>query len=123
MSALGENGAGSGADGSKQPVLDQKADGNGQPTVRWDDANMRSTFANVVNATSTREEISLFFGTNQTWKMDELRELSVLLSNRIVLSPLAARRLWRILGAMLEQHEARFGTLRPAAGEGAPRRS
>lgn len=123
MAALGANSAGITRDGNGQRVLDQKPDGDVQPTVRWDDATMRSTFANVVNATSTREEISLFFGTNQTWKMDEQRVLTVLLSNHIVLSPLAARRLWRILGAMLQHHEARFGALRLAAGEGASARS
>ncbi len=36
------------------------------PRVKWDDSNMRSSYANVVNATSSREEVTLFFGTNQT---------------------------------------------------------
>ena len=82
-----------------------------KPKVEWDDARMRSTYANVVNAASTREEVSIFFGTNQTWNLDEKREVIVQLSDRIILSPFAAKRLWVLLGAVLKQHEQRFGTL------------
>lgn len=81
------------------------------PKVEWDDTRMRSTYANVVNAASTREEVSVFFGTNQTWNLDEKREVTVQLSDRIILSPFAAKRLWVLLGAVLKQHEQRFGTL------------
>ncbi|NYS26009.1 DUF3467 domain-containing protein [Rhodobacteraceae bacterium 2376] len=81
------------------------------PKVEWDDSKMRSTYANVVNAASTREEISVFFGTNQTWNLDEKREVTVQLSDRIIMSPFAAKRLWVLLGAVLKQHEQRFGTL------------
>ncbi len=81
------------------------------PKVEWDDSRMRSTYANVVNAASTREEISVFFGTNQTWNLDEKREVTVQLSDRIIMSPFAAKRLWVLLGAVLKQHEQRFGTL------------
>lgn len=81
------------------------------PKVEWDDSKMRSTYANVVNAASTREEVSIFFGTNQTWNLDEKRQVTVQLSDRIILSPFAAKRLWVLLGAVLKQHEQRFGTL------------
>ena len=81
------------------------------PTVDWDDSNMKSSYANVVNASSTREEVNLFFGTNQTWKTDEKREFHVRLSDRIVLSPFAAKRLWILLGAILKEYEKRFGSL------------
>jgi hypothetical protein len=81
------------------------------PTVDWDDSQMKSSYANVVNASSTREEVNLFFGTNQTWKADEKRQFHVRLSDRIVLSPFAAKRLWILLGAILKEYEARFGSL------------
>ena len=81
------------------------------PTVDWDDSNMQSTYANVVNASSTREEVNLFFGTNQTWKADEKREFHVDLSNRIVLSPHAAKRMLILLTAILKEYESRFGGL------------
>ena len=48
---------------------------SGELQVRWDDANMTTSYANVVNVASTREEVTLFFGTNQTWKVDQAREL------------------------------------------------
>ena len=81
------------------------------PTVDWDDSEMQNSYANVVNASSTREEVNLFFGTNQTWKADASREFHVRLLNRIVLSPFAAKRLWILLGAILSEYEKRFGTL------------
>ena len=81
------------------------------PTVNWDDTNMRTSYANVVNAASTREEMTLFFGTNQTWNLAGKQEFNVLLSDRIVLNPYAAKRLWTLLGAILKEYEKRFGSL------------
>ena len=86
------------------------------PTVDWDDSEMRSSYANVVNASSTREEVTLFFGTNKTWKPTETREFHVQLSDRIVLNPYAAKRLWLLLGAILKEYERRFGELRVDLG-------
>ncbi len=81
------------------------------PTVNWDDSNMRTSYANVVNASSTREEVTLFFGSNQTWNVTDKQEFNVLLSDRIVLNPYAAKRLHTLLGAVLNEYEKRFGTL------------
>jgi hypothetical protein len=81
------------------------------PTVDWDDSQMRSSYANVVNASSTREEVTLFFGTNKTWKPTEKQEFHVQLSDRIVLNPYAAKRLWVLMGALLKEYERRFGEL------------
>jgi hypothetical protein len=88
-----------------------QAGAGGTPKVHWDDSRMRTSYANVVNAASTREEVSLFFGTNQTWNVDERREVTVQLSERVILSPFAAKRLWVLLGAVLKQYEQRFGAL------------
>ncbi|TCK07578.1 DUF3467 domain-containing protein [Marinobacterium mangrovicola] len=81
------------------------------PIVDWDDSDMRSTYANVVNASSTREEVNLFFGTNETWKISEKQEFHVKLSDRLVLNPHAAKRLWLLMGAVLKQYESRYGSL------------
>lgn len=81
------------------------------PTVNWDDSHMSTSYANVVNAASTREEVTLFFGTNQTWNPVGAKEFNVRLSDRIVLSPFAAKRLWTLLGVILKEYEKRFGTL------------
>src|SRR5215472_17213412 len=81
------------------------------PTVNWDDSGMKTSYANVVNATSTREEVTLFFGTNLTWNPGEAKEFHVRLSDRIVLNPYAAKRLWMLVGALLKEYETRFGAL------------
>jgi len=80
------------------------------PKVKWDDTNMKTSYANVVNASSTREEVTLLFGTNQTWHAGQ-REFNVLLSDRVILSPFAAKRLTLLLGAVVAEYEKRFGAL------------
>ena len=79
-------------------------------TVRWDDSDMASTYANVCNVSSTREEVTLLFGTNQTWHTGQ-QELAILLSNRIILSPFAAKRMSLLLNNIIGQYESRFGKL------------
>jgi len=84
------------------------------PTVNWDDSQMRTSYANVVNASSTREEVSIFFGTNMTWSLNDKREFNVKLNERMVLSPFAAKRLSILLQAILKEYETRFGKLEVA---------
>jgi hypothetical protein len=79
--------------------------------VTWDDSKMATTFANVVNVMVTREEMTLLFGINQTWNVTETKELTVQLSNRIVLTPYAAKRLLTLLTARMRDYEARLGPL------------
>ena len=81
-----------------------------QPTIKWDDSGMRSSYANVCNVASTREEVVLLFGLNQAWHAGQ-REVTVQLTDRIILSPFAAQRLSMLLGNVLKEHEARFGPL------------
>lgn len=106
------------ADAENGPDNDQAASGPGEvgkpaaPVVNWDDSQMRTTYANVVNAASTREEVTLFFGTNQTWNPGEGKKFDVRLEDRIVLNPHAAKRLFVLLGAVLTQYEKRFGEIK-----------
>lgn len=79
-------------------------------TVRWDDSNMNSTYANVCNVSSTREEVTFLFGTNQTWHTGQ-QELAILLTNRIIMNPFAAKRLSQLLNNIMNEYEARFGKL------------
>ena len=92
------------------------------PVVNWDDSEMRTSYANVVNASSTREELTLFFGTNLTWNPGDSRQFNVKLNDRVVLSPYAAKRLWVLLGAVLKEYETRFGELPLEASPGAAKR-
>lgn len=80
--------------------------------LRWDDQRMATTFANVVNIQSTREQVDLFFGTNQTWNVANDKTLTIELSNRIILSPFAAKRLAIALNGVLREYESRYGDLR-----------
>ena len=82
-----------------------------EPTSKWDDSKMQTAYANAVNVTSTREEVSLFFGTNQTWNVGEDNQVNVQLSDRIVLNPYAAKRLSLLLSGILKEYESRFGSL------------
>ena len=81
------------------------------PRVVWDDSAMSSSFANVVNVLATREEMTLLFGTNQTWNATGSEELVVRLSDRIVLSPFAAKRLSLLLDRRVKEYEQAFGKL------------
>jgi hypothetical protein len=80
-------------------------------TVRWDDSKMTSTYANVCNVSSTREEVTLLFGTNQSWYTGQ-QELAIQLSDRIILNPFAAKRLSILLNNIIKEYESRFGELK-----------
>lgn len=80
------------------------------PVIRWNDSNMRSSYANVCNVSSTREEVTLLFGTNQAWRQGQ-KEVAIDLSDRIILSPHAAKRLQRLLSNVVGEYEKRFGSL------------
>ena len=43
-------------------------DRDGQPLVKWDDTSMQTSYANVCNVSSTREEVVLAFGVNNVWE-------------------------------------------------------
>ena len=94
----------------------QPASQSGQPQqptgtpLRWDDSNLKSSYANVCNVSSTREEVVLVFGINQAWERGQ-NEMLIQLSNRVILSPFAAKRLAGLLNTVVQQYEGRFGTL------------
>jgi len=79
------------------------------PNINWDDSKMVSTYANVCNVASTKEEVTLLFGTSQVWRSQQ--EVTVQLSNRMILNPHAAKRLSVLLTNVIAQYEQRFGEL------------
>lgn len=79
--------------------------------IKWDDSKMATTYANVCNVKGTREEIMVLFGTNQAWQ-SETKEVTIALSNRIVLNPYAAKRLMTMLEIGLREYENRYGELK-----------
>ena len=76
--------------------------------VRLDQANLKSSYANVCNVSSTREEVVLVFGFNHAWERGQ-KELQVELTDRIILSPFAAKRLAGVLANVVREYESRFG--------------
>jgi hypothetical protein len=93
---------------SKQPASGDEGTARG---VQWIEDRMATHFANVVNVQGTREQVDMFFGTNRTWNVEDGSSVTVELSNRIILTPLAAKRLWTVLGGVLREHESRYGPL------------
>jgi len=87
-----------------------KSKKTGVPAIRWDDSNMRSVYANVCNVSSTQEEVTLLFGTNRSWRSGQT-EVAIELSDRVIVSPYAAKRLSRLLNSVVEEYENRFGEL------------
>jgi hypothetical protein len=90
--------------------------------IKWDDSNMKSAYANVCNVSSTREEVVMLFGVNQAWNRGQ-KEVTIQLTDRIIVSPFAAKRLSVLLGAVVKEYENRFGALNidmPGGGAGGP---
>lgn len=82
----------------------------GQTKIIWDDTNMRSVYANVSNVAGGREEIVILFGMNQAWHAAQ-EEVRVQLTDRIVLSPFAAKRLSLLLNNVINDYEKRYGKM------------
>ena len=78
--------------------------------IKWDDAAMTSSYANVCNVTSTREEVVMLFGINQAWNRGQ-KEVTIQLTDRIIISPYAAKRLTTLLDGVVKEYEKRFGAL------------
>jgi hypothetical protein len=95
-----------------EAVLENAADTGAPaaPTIIWNDSNVNTSYANVCNVIGTREELTMLFGVNQAWQKGQ-KEVNVLVSNRIVLNPYAAKRLQRMLDKVLREYESVFGEL------------
>jgi len=78
--------------------------------VEWIDPGIKSTYANTCTVSSTREEVVLNFGLNQSWERGQA-STQVQLTDRIILNPHTAKRLALLLNAVVQQYESRFGSL------------
>ncbi|MCZ7564301.1 MAG: DUF3467 domain-containing protein [Burkholderiales bacterium] len=79
--------------------------------VRWNVANVKSSYANFCNASSTREEVVLNFGVSHDWERSP-QNMEIELSHRVVLSPFAAKRLSELLSKLVGEYETRYGELK-----------
>lgn len=100
---------------AKAPADDQAkekpAAAGDQARVRWATSQLKSSYCNVANATSTREEVVLNFGVNQNWDRMQ-QEFEIDLQHRIILSPFAAKRLSDLLSKLIKEYETRYGELK-----------
>lgn len=78
--------------------------------LKWNTAQLKSSYCNVANATSTREEVVLNFGVNQNWDRGS-PDFEIQLEHRIILSPFAAKKLSELLARLIKEYETRYGTL------------
>lgn len=105
----------------KRSAKEEKGSSAGQQIrVKLNTDNIKSSYANFCNVTSTREEVVLNFGVNNDW--DRSRgEIGIDLTNRLILSPFAAKRLHTMLTSLLEGYEKRYGAINiePVADAGA----
>jgi hypothetical protein len=81
------------------------------PPMRFNTTNLKSTYCNMCNANSTREEVVLNFGVNEGWDRGA-GDAEVALEHRIILSPFAAKRLAQMLGRLVDEYETRYGALK-----------
>lgn len=96
---------------ARRPAKQDEDTAQAKPGVVWHEEQMQTQFANVVNVQGTREQVDIFFGTNRTWNAESGGQVTVELSNRIIMTPLAAKRLATILENVLREHERRYGAL------------
>jgi hypothetical protein len=76
--------------------------------VRFDDTGMGTHYANVANVGMSRDEVTLLFGTNQTWGAVE-SEIAIKLSARIIMTPSVARNLVETLQRVLADYDQKVG--------------
>lgn len=92
--------------------MSEPEDKTARNAVTWNKADMATSFANVVNIQGTREQVEFFFGINRSWDPDDGAAVQVDLTNRVIMTPYAAKRLQLILSGVLREYEARHGVLK-----------
>lgn len=82
----------------------------GEQAMKLNTDNLKSSYCNMCNANTTREEVVLNFGVNQNWDRGR-GNAEVALEHRIILSPFAAKRLAQMLTKLVGEYETRYGKL------------
>jgi hypothetical protein len=85
-----------------------------QPRILWDESNIFSVYANVAHVTANREEVMLLFGERQAGPVGQ-EEVRAHLKERVVMSPLAAKRLAIMLQSGIRDYESKYGALEAEA--------
>ena len=96
-----------------KPETPQRAPVARQQMVKFRTENLKSSYCNMANVTSTREEVVMNFGINQSWDhpVGTPGSLEVDIQHRVILSPFAAKRLSDALAQLVRDYEHRYGPL------------
>lgn len=78
--------------------------------VRFDDRQMASNYANVANVGISKDEVTLLFGTNQTWGAVG-DEIVINLSSRVIMTPSVAKNLAETLQRVLAEYESKISKI------------
>ena len=78
--------------------------------VRFDDRAMISNYANVANVGMSKDEVTLLFGTNQTWGAVG-DEIVIQLSSRVIMTPSVAKNFVETLQRVLNEYEQKIGKI------------
>lgn len=91
---------------------DKKAEEGQKIKVKFNTSKLSSSYANFCNVTSTQEEVVLNFGINNDWDRSALGgQIEIELTNRIILSPFAAKRLSQMLSGLIENYEKKYAPI------------
>ena len=78
--------------------------------IQWDESQTQRHYANRSTVTYNREEIAILFGVEQVRQID-FEEISVELTNRIVMRPLIAKQFSILLNETVRKYEGIWGTI------------
>lgn len=99
-------------DQPQQPGTQQAAPPQGEGTVlRVHERDTKTSYANVCLLSSTREEMLLNFGLTIPPTQRDQREAHMLVSDRIIMSLPAAKRLAIALSQAIQRYENAFGVI------------
>ncbi|NQT87597.1 DUF3467 domain-containing protein [bacterium] len=92
------------------------------------DQDVKTAYANICLLSGTKEETILSFGMSFPQMNQETKrvEANMLVSNRIIMNPTAAKRLAIALSQSIQQYESRFGVIQleqPPAAQTPPAQS
>ena len=91
-------------------MSEKKTHPNKQVKIDWDDSKLRNAFSNVFNISRASGEIILWFGRKQSEDKNR-NEVSVQLSNRIIMSPFTAKRLANRFRDIIQAYESKYGSV------------
>ena len=102
--------AGNGKSGADVEAVDEQP-ATRQVNLKWDDSAMSTSYANVFNISMTGDEVGLFFGTNLTSGVGGGSDVTIKLSDRIIMTPHSTKRLMLLLQANVKAYEDRHGAI------------